>query len=631
MSAPTSSPRCALAAGLWLLLAPALASAQNGPPYKPGFPLTIPGQGAPGSDVLPVDLGLTPGFKSILYGLLNGKLYVIRRNGAASWGVAAGWPQTLPSPIHSNPAVGDLNGNGTLDIVVGFGYFNPFSVGGVRAFDRNGNVLWTASIGDVQPGPGDGMSDPVVTTPAIGDVDGDGTVEVVFGGLDHRLHVVNGENGLTNNPLVWPKDLGDTVFSSPALHDMDADGRLDIVVGSDRYQISGGRLWVLNSNGQDLPGFPKDIPDQVVSSSPAIGDIDGDGQPEIVHGTGNFTPFAGSELVYAWNCDGSPVAGWPVRVSGQVFTSPALANLDGDAPLEVVVTSNNTETSNVFRVYGLNGNGGQIFSTVVRDFFNASLSAFNPVVGDAFGADTATEILVPTNREVAIFSNVGVQLTETDFFPDDLAKLNLMTQAPLGSAALTDLETNGAGSQIEVIAVSAEAVDTVIHVWNPINRTSTPPWPFLHQNERRAGVAPGTTSCGNPLGPCPPPQTDLRFFTLPPCRAVDTRNAAGPLGGPALVSNASRSFDLTGVCGVPASARAVSLNVTVTQPTGQGHVVFSPGCAPSGTSAINFGPGQTRANNTLQPLSAADELTATPFVLGNGFVHLIIDVNGFFE
>lgn len=635
------------------LLLPALAAAQpNAPAAKPGFPFDIPGQTADqaapvGSQVMAADLGLTPGFKSIIFGLRNGRLYVVKRDSPTIWSVAAGWPEQLPAHVYSSPAVGDVDGDGDPDIVVGFGSVDTQGLahGGLKAFDRNGTELWEVLTLDVTPGPANGFRDPVMSTPAIGDVDGDGTMEVIFGALDHRLYVVNGSNGTSNNASIWPKDMGDTVFSSPVLHDLDGIQGAEIVVGTDDFSINGGRLRVLRFNGADLAGFTNGKPiDQVVSSSPAVGDIDGDGRPEIVHGTGSFFNDGNNgpnpaplPRVYAWNCDGTPVAGWPVAVNGQVISSPALANLDGDAPLEVVVTTSNVgATDSLFRVYAFNGNGGQIFSTVVRDFFNQSLNAGEPVVGDVLGADATVEILVPTNGEVAIFTTAGTQLTETDDFPDDLTRPNLMTQDSLTGVAVTDLETDMAGSQIEVIAVSARdfptQTTTVVHVWNPIARTSTPPWGFFHQSPPRSGVAPGTTSCADPLGPCPPPPgTALDFFAVTPCRLVDTRNPAGPLGGPVLVSGVSRTVTLAGVCGIPVGANAVSLNVTVTQPSSLGHITFSPACIPPTGSTINFGTGQTRANNTVQPLSSDGKLTASPFVLGNGTVHVIVDVNGYFE
>ncbi|MFL6290904.1 MAG: FG-GAP repeat domain-containing protein [Thermoanaerobaculia bacterium] len=626
----------AWAAGSALLLLPAFAAGQNAPAVKPGFPVEFAGQTADqaapvGSQVLAADLGLTPGYRSIVFGLRNGKLYVVKHNSNGSWGAAAGWPQQLPNHIYSSPAVGDVNGDSAPDIVVGYGSVETQGLGhgGARAYGRDGGLLWEVLTGDVTPGPANGFRDPVMSTPAIGDVDGDGTMEVVFGGLDHKLYVVNGENGLSNNAAIWPKDMMDTVFSSPALHDMDGDGKLDIIIGTDYYLTSGGRLRVLHFDGTELPGFPKEI-DQVVSSSPAVGDIDGDGKPEIVHGTGTFFPNR-LERLYAWKCDGSAVPGWPVTVSGQVQSSPALVNLDGDPELEVVATADNTRSSTQFHVYAFQGNGSQIFSTVVKDFFGQSLSAGEPVVGDVLG-DTVLEILVPTNGEVAIFTTAGVQLTETDNFPDDLSKPNLMTQDSLTGVAVTDLETDGSDSKIEVLAVSARDFPTqtitVVHAWNPVNRTSTPPWGFFHQSPDRRGVVPGTGPC---LGSCGGATPAPDFFTLTPCRLVDTRNAQGPLGGPALSSGAVRSFALTGICGVPVTAKALSLNITVVGSTGAGYVRFSPGCQLPVSTIINFNTGQTRANNALLVLGADGVLTAGATLTAPGSVHLILDVNGYFQ
>src|SRR5262249_8103078 len=60
------------------------------------------------------------------------------------------------------------------------------------------------------------------------------------------------------------------------------------------------------------------------------------------------------------------------------------------------------------------------------------------------------------------------------------------------------------------------------------------------------------------------------FYTLAPCRVVDTRGAPGPMGGPALVANGERTFVIAGQCGIPATARVVAFNFTVTEPTALG-------------------------------------------------------------
>lgn len=123
-----------------------------------------------------------------------------------------------------------------------------------------------------------------------------------------------------------------------------------------------------------------------------------------------------------------------------------------------------------------------------------------------------------------------------------------------------------------------------------------------------------------------PPGRD--FYTLPPCRVLDTR-----LTTP-LASGTPELFTFAGSCGIPASAKALSVNVTAIGGTGGGNVAVVPGnLTVSGTSTLNFGPGQTRANNALVRLAADGTQTvrALPFVQGEGTVHLLIDVNGYFQ
>ncbi|HXK09309.1 MAG TPA: glycoside hydrolase family 44 protein [Vicinamibacteria bacterium] len=123
----------------------------------------------------------------------------------------------------------------------------------------------------------------------------------------------------------------------------------------------------------------------------------------------------------------------------------------------------------------------------------------------------------------------------------------------------------------------------------------------------------------------------LAFHTLTPCRAVDTRNATGTLGGPALAAGAARTFALAGQCAIPASAQALSINVTVTAPTAAGYVVVYPGGGlPPATSTLNFAVGATRANNAVVGLGKGAALAARSGQ-ASGTVHLIVDVNGYFE
>ncbi|HSD66742.1 MAG TPA: FG-GAP-like repeat-containing protein [Vicinamibacteria bacterium] len=123
---------------------------------------------------------------------------------------------------------------------------------------------------------------------------------------------------------------------------------------------------------------------------------------------------------------------------------------------------------------------------------------------------------------------------------------------------------------------------------------------------------------------------DQGYYTVAPCRVVDTRNAAGPTGGGPLSAGAARTFPVAGRCGIPAWAKAVSLNVTVTQPSTAGHLrLFPGGTAVPQVSTLNFVAGLTRANNAVVKLGAGGDLSVF-CMLGSGSAHVIVDVNGYF-
>jgi len=117
------------------------------------------------------------------------------------------------------------------------------------------------------------------------------------------------------------------------------------------------------------------------------------------------------------------------------------------------------------------------------------------------------------------------------------------------------------------------------------------------------------------------------FHTLTPCRLLDTRN---PLDGPSLAAQTSRSVQVAGRCGIPATARAVSLNVAVTQATAPGHLrLYRAGSNVPLVSTINYAAGQTRSNNTIVPLSVMGQLAVSNGQV-SGTAHAIFDVNGYF-
>lgn len=115
-----------------------------------------------------------------------------------------------------------------------------------------------------------------------------------------------------------------------------------------------------------------------------------------------------------------------------------------------------------------------------------------------------------------------------------------------------------------------------------------------------------------------------------PCRILDTRDPPGlPLG-----SGWIDFVVVAGHCGVPSSAKAVAINVTAANPTGNGYLQLWPAnLSQPGTSVLNFQTGRNRANNAILGLATdgLGDLAVSPFVAGNGSVHLIVDVNGYFQ
>lgn len=121
-----------------------------------------------------------------------------------------------------------------------------------------------------------------------------------------------------------------------------------------------------------------------------------------------------------------------------------------------------------------------------------------------------------------------------------------------------------------------------------------------------------------------------QYASLTPCRIVDTRNAPATNGGPAL-GTARRDFQVRGLCGVPLTAKAVSINVTVTNANATSWLTIWPSGQPIPVvSTINFDPTTTAlANGAIIGLSTNTQDLSVQNAVGS--VNVIIDVTGFFQ
>ncbi|HEX7184325.1 MAG TPA: VCBS repeat-containing protein [Thermoanaerobaculia bacterium] len=605
------------------------------------------------SKALVVDLDNNGGAQEIVVGTKAGRLIVFNHDGS----IRAGWAplgQTMPSEIASSPAAGQLDNDQPLEIVVGCGTANPGEERGqVAAFNADGTVLWRFDgLLDIVEGP-DGQPDAVYSTPALGDLDDDGRDDVVFGSFDHRVYALKGTNGA--HLPGWPVSVRETIWSSPALADLDGNGTLEIVIGADVHTEpppintpTGGALWIFRRNGSQFPGFPRFVTYAAgqtpvgIFSSPVVGDITGDGCPEIVVGTGPpAPPFSNTagRMLHAWSWNGSIPPGWPVALLGHSETSPALANLDGDAALEVVATATRMSSSNPWEgwLHAVNGDGAALPGFPVRPttaWTGTPADSLAEAIVVRFGAGSpdASIFVGGVGFDVAHISRTGVQLSENGQ-PYEAGKLMYDTNRQVFGPAAADLDDNGT---LVLVGASGYIVpdpdDLGVYAWNLGPAVGPQPWPMYRQDPRRRATAPDTTGCAVPSPP-------LDFYTVTPCRISDSRDPGNfTYGGPQLVANEDRAITIVNTpyksCGVPPTAKAVVLNVTVTSANADGFLrVYPAGDGIPATSTINFKAGQSRSNSAVLPLSfdGRGNLSVNVGMPPGGRVHVILDVFGYFQ
>jgi len=122
------------------------------------------------------------------------------------------------------------------------------------------------------------------------------------------------------------------------------------------------------------------------------------------------------------------------------------------------------------------------------------------------------------------------------------------------------------------------------------------------------------------------------FYVVPACRLIDTRDADGPYGAPALTANKTRNFLAPGRCGIPSGVTALAVNITAVGASSNGWMTLfngPAGAALPAASTINYTTGRTRANNAI--VQVAGDGTINIYNSGPFNIHVIVDVNGYFQ
>jgi len=180
-------------------------------------------------------------------------------------------------------------------------------------------------------------------SPTVADLNGDGSQEIVLYTQIDSLYVVQQDGSdYPGFPIRFASDVNSVPSSSPAVGDFDQDGELEIAAVSN-LSGTGAEIFIFDTDidggtsGLPLSGWPVPVPGGS-EASPVVGDIDGDGVPDLLHGIGGSDEGSPNHL-YALQADGTAVAGFPVFLDGPVRCSPTICDLDLDGDVDVVLGS----------------------------------------------------------------------------------------------------------------------------------------------------------------------------------------------------------------------------------------------------------------------------------------------------
>ena len=173
-------------------------------------------------------------------------------------------------------------------------------------------------------------------------------MNIIVGSLDGNIYALNYKG---NSSTDFPVNLGGSIFSCPTIFDLDADGSLEIICRSENT------LNAIDTKGNQLSGWPGHLSSQSPAwSNQAVGDLDNDGDYEIVVGSHYYNNSDDRDnKIYAYHHNGQMVNGWPIDLNpsgeyvGWVLSSPVIGDLDGNGSKEVIVGSSDN------RLWVLNG------------------------------------------------------------------------------------------------------------------------------------------------------------------------------------------------------------------------------------------------------------------------------------
>jgi hypothetical protein len=355
----------------------------------------------------------------------------------------AGWPQEIEQQSSSSVVFADLDADWRMELLTGSDMQYAWHCDGSEVVDGDQNRRTNGPFSLYGKRTGEtGFS----ATPAVGDIDQDGDMEVVNVGIFSDSLFVWDHQG----QLLWAKSLLDSWnWASPVIADLDVDGDLEILA----WAGSGGRLFGWHHDGTEIiDGDSNPATDGVIKrifgvsfnyGSPAVGNLDGDLDLEIVFPINLSSDDSGGVYAIDWN--GTDLPGWPVFTGeaahpSEVPSSPVIVDLDRNGDMEVIVACE--RSGGAIFVYHHDGTPDPNFPVFVAAK-SVSMRIPSPSLGDLNG-DSFLDIVYPsTDGELLAYDRFGNVLPG---FPVEFASMS--TQATECTPTLVDVDGD---NQLEII------------------------------------------------------------------------------------------------------------------------------------------------------------------------------------